>query len=254
MPADPEAMMRPTPLLPANWDVPETFRNRLGTTIGKQRLMEAEGHLLLVVHQPPLPDEKTRRGRLLWRTPAGQWQGSDTGTGPAAVLKHLDEYQAKLEELERAEEAAIVADDYLPLLESLVPLIRAARNLEQVMQDARKTIADDRNLIDFRDRAYELARNFDLLYADAKNGMEIATMKKTEEQTRASQQAALAASRFNLLVAFFFPISVLTGLFGANLRSGFEDVPPPWPLMLLILTGLLCGSLLAIHIQRLSKA
>lgn len=246
--------MRPTPLLPLTWDVPEVFRNRLGSTVGKQRMMEADGHLLLVVHHPPLPDENSRRGRVLWRNPKGEWRGSDTGGGPQAVLKHLDEYQSRLDELERAEEAALIADDYLPLLESLVPLMRAARNLEQVMQDARKAISEDRQLIDFRDRAYELARNLDLLYADAQNGMEIATMRKTEEQARASQQAAIAANRFNLLVAFFFPISVLTGLFGANLRSGFEELPPPWPLITLILAGLLCGTLLAVHIHRLGKA
>ncbi len=94
------------------------------------------------------------------------------------------------------------------------------------MQDARKAISEDRQLIDFRDRAYELARNLDLLYADAQNGMEIAVMRKTEEQTRASQQAALAATRFNLLVAFFFPITVLTGYSGLILNQDSKKCRP----------------------------
>ncbi len=31
-------------LLPASWDLPATFRQRLGDTAGKQRLMQADGH------------------------------------------------------------------------------------------------------------------------------------------------------------------------------------------------------------------
>lgn len=242
------------PLLPLTWNVPEIFRQRLGSTIGKQRTMDAEGHLLLVVHQPPMAGENSRRGRLLWRDPAGNWRGSDTGSGIVAVRKHLEQFAEKIAEYDKAEEAAMNADDYLPLLEGLSPLLRTVRNLEQVMQEARKLVPEDRNLIDFRDQAYELARTADLLYTDAKNGMEVAIVRRAEQQAHASERAAIAAGRFNLLVAFFFPIGTLAGIFGMNVQTGFEDVPPPWPVITLVLVGLACGSMLALHINRVAKS
>ena len=111
--------MAPAPLLPLTWNVPELFRQRLGTTVGKQRTMAADGHLLLVVHLPPAVDERSRRGRLLWRDPAGNWRGSDTGSGIVAVRKHLEQYSELLDTYDKAEEVAVKADDYLPILEGI---------------------------------------------------------------------------------------------------------------------------------------
>jgi len=246
--------MATAPLLPLTWNVPDAFRKRLGTTVGKQRTMEADGNLLLVVHLPPEIGERSRRGRLLWRDPEGNWRGSDTGSGIVAVRKHLEQYDAVLDEYEKAEATAIKADDYLPLLEGLAPLQRATRNLEQVMQEARKLVPDDRHLIDFRDQAYELARTADLLYTDAKNGMDIAVIRRAEQQAISSEKSAVAASRFNLLVAFFFPIGTLAGLLGVNLQNGLESIPPPVPIIGLVLIGLMCGSFLALHINRIGKS
>jgi hypothetical protein len=245
--------MAPPPLLPLTWNVPETFRKRLGTTAGSQRAMQADGHLLLVVHLPPKPNERTRRGRLLWRDTEGKWRCSDTGSGPMAVRKHLEQYEAEIAEYDKAEAAALNANDYLPLMEGLAPLLRSARNLEQVMQEARKLVPDDRNLIDFRDKAYELARNADLLYTDTQHGMEVAMIRRAEEQARASERIAVAANRFNLLVAFFFPIGMLGAVFGVNLQNGLEEIPPPWPIVILVITGILCGLVLAFHVSRASK-
>ena len=39
-----------TTLLPAPWQVPSVFRERMGTQVGRQRSMVADGHLLLVLH------------------------------------------------------------------------------------------------------------------------------------------------------------------------------------------------------------
>jgi hypothetical protein len=241
------------PLLPLTWNVPDVFRQRLGSTIGKQRTMEADGHLLLVVHQPPQAGENTRRGRLLWRDPAGNWRGSDTGSGVVAVRKHLEQFAEVIAEYDKAEEVATKADDYLPLLEGLAPLLRSVRNLEQVMQEARKLVPEDRSLIDFRDQAYELARTADLLYTDAKNGMEVAIVRRAEQQAQSGERAAAAAGRFNLLVAFFFPIGTLAGIFGMTVQTGFEDIAPPWPVITLVLVGLTCGSMLALHINRIAR-
>jgi len=240
-------------LIPATWQVPDIFRKRLGASVGRQRAMQADGHLLLVLHLPPDPDQKNREPRILWRDPQGDWRGTDTGSGTVAVRKHLDQYDAKLDEFEKDEAAATKADDYLPLLEGLAPLLRSIRNLEQVMQDARTMIPDDRDLIDFRDAAYELARNADLLYTDARNGMDVAIIRRAEEQSRAAERTAVAANRFNLLVAFFFPIGILAGVFGVNLKNGLEEIPPPWPIVTLITAGIACGVILALHISATAK-
>jgi len=246
--------MSSTSLVPQNWEVPQIFRKRLGTSYGRQRTMEADGHVLLVVHLPPEPDEKGRRGRLLWRNPQGEWRSSDSGSGLVAVRGHLKQYSDRIDEFEKAEEAATTADAYLPLLEGLAPLARSVRNLEQVMQEARKLAPEDRNLIDFRDQAYELSRNTELLYTDTRNGMEIAVIRRAEQQARAAEASAIAANRFNLLVAFFFPIGMMAGVFGVNLQNGFEEVPPPWPVVTLIVAGIIFGSILAVHINFISKA
>ena len=51
-------------LIPASWDVPEEFRQRLGDEPGRQRVMQADGHLLLILHAPPLADSPVRDGRF----------------------------------------------------------------------------------------------------------------------------------------------------------------------------------------------
>jgi hypothetical protein len=54
-------------LIPAAWQVPDIFRRRLGRRVGKLRVMHAVGHVLLVLHAPPSPDENARTGKLYWR-------------------------------------------------------------------------------------------------------------------------------------------------------------------------------------------
>ena len=68
-------------LLPLDWQVPQVFRDRLGDSPGRQRLMKADGHLLLIAHRPPSPDETGRRGRYFWRDTTGAWRSSDLGHG-----------------------------------------------------------------------------------------------------------------------------------------------------------------------------
>ena len=93
-------------ILPAKWEVPEVFRQRLGDKAGRQRPMVAEGHLLLVLHAPPQPEQNERVGRFFWRSPEGNWVSKDLGTGVNAISKHLDEYQTILSRLDQIEEQA----------------------------------------------------------------------------------------------------------------------------------------------------
>ena len=59
-------------LVPSAWSsLPEEFRDRLGTTVGRQRCMRSEGQLLIVAHLVPEHDEASRRGILFWRDASG---------------------------------------------------------------------------------------------------------------------------------------------------------------------------------------
>src|SRR5689334_22098541 len=69
-------------IIPPTWNLPDAARARLGrTTYGRQRAIFAEGHLLLVLHKPPGPDDTDREGVLFWRNPAGDWQCNRGGPG-----------------------------------------------------------------------------------------------------------------------------------------------------------------------------
>ena len=99
-------------LLPSAWQVPEVFRDRLGESVGRQRTMLEDGHLLLVLHSPPGPDDEAREGRFFWRDTDGAWASTTPGSGHSAINAQLDEYVVILGRLDDQEEAARTADDY----------------------------------------------------------------------------------------------------------------------------------------------
>ncbi|MEC8434092.1 MAG: hypothetical protein VXZ54_14155, partial [Planctomycetota bacterium] len=59
--------------LPKMWEVPDVFRERLGDRSGRQRAMFADGHLLLILHKAPQPNEDQRVAAFFWRQPDGNW-------------------------------------------------------------------------------------------------------------------------------------------------------------------------------------
>jgi hypothetical protein len=240
-------------LLPADWTAPAQLRRRLGNTAGRQRVLEQDGHLLLVLHAPPGADETGRRGRFFWRDPSGTWRAAPKAERVANLEQHLAEYRAAIEKLEQAEDEAREARDYFELLDRLGPLARATRNLYETLQEAREAARDDRQLIVARDQAYELTRRADLLHHDAKNGLDFAVAWQAEQQAESSYQMSVATHRLNLLVAFFFPIATLMTVFGANLRHGFEgwdQANGPLPLLAMLAAGLLCGIFLTGFVTR----
>lgn len=223
-------------LLPAVWNVPQLFRDRLGKQAGRQRVMQDEGHLLIVLHAPPSPEDDHRRGRFFWRQPDGQWSSDAFGSGPGALSKHLDEYTLLLERCEQQDDDAELAEDYFTVISTLAPLKRAARHQHEAMQQARQLCTDDHDLISLRDRTYQIERTAELLYDDAKNGLEFSVARRAEEQARSSRKMASAAHRLNVLAAFFFPIVTVMTIFGANLKHGMEEFY--WPLPFLVCAGL----------------
>ncbi|RIK72453.1 MAG: hypothetical protein DCC67_19260 [Planctomycetota bacterium] len=240
-------------MLPPNWEVPEEFRRRLGEQAGRQRLMQADGHLLLVLHAPPSPDSNVREGRLFWRDPTGRWTPSGASPAQPGLGDLLGQYESAIEQLQADEDEAKTARQYFQLLNRLNPLARTARNLYETIQSAREAASDDRQLLLWRDRAYVIARAADLLHGDAKNALEFAIAERAEQEAESSRRAASAAARLNLLVACFFPVATLAAIFGVNLRHGLESWDrqyAPLPLLAMLVSGLALGLLLMLAINR----
>jgi hypothetical protein len=234
--------------LPPEWQVPEEFVSRLGESAGRQRAMEAEGHLLLVLHQPPAHGARERNGRLFWRRPDGEWHSSTLGDGPQALKRHVAEFAERVDELERQWQAAENAQDYFLLLQTLAPLHRAVRHLHAALQHARELMPDERELINARDRAGEIERALELLHGDARNGLDFTVAHQSEQQSRRMYEMAVSHHRLNLLAALFFPIATLGAAFEilghepAELNKGFF-----WTTLVL---GMACGMILAAAILR----
>jgi hypothetical protein len=212
-----------TPLIPANWtSFPDEFRERLGTTVGRQRCMAIPNQLLIVAHQVPEHDEVSRRGQLFWLDSSGEWRASNGDPGKVALQMHLDRYSKRIDHFEVIEAKAQKADDYLPILDGIVPLVRSTKNLLSTLEEARKEFPKDRSIIDHRDRAYELSRQAELLYEDAKNSMEVAMIRRADEQTMATHQMTVASHRLNLLAAIFFPLATMGSVFGTTLTDNWS--------------------------------
>jgi hypothetical protein len=240
-------------LLPSDWTVPTVFRQRLGESVGRQRVMAADGHLLVVLHAPPDADEPGRRGRFFWRDLEGNWKVAPRAENVSSLADHVAEYRTKIEHIEQQEEAALESSDYFRLLDSLAPLARAARHLQDTLQKARETVPDERRLIVARDDAYEIARRAEILYDDVKNGLEATVARQAEAQAESSHQMAVASYRLNILVALFFPIATLMAIFGTNLDHGFQDLESrygPWVLATLTGVGMLLGVIITLIIVR----
>lgn len=109
---------------------------------------------------------------------------------------------------------------------------------------------NDRDLILCRDRAYDIERAAELLYNEAKNALDFAIARRSEEQAAHSLRMALSAHRLNLLVAFFFPIATLSAVFGVNLAHGYEQQFAPLPFLGVLLLGLGSGLLLKSFVTR----
>ena len=230
--------------LPEMWKVPQVFRNRLGEKAGRQRAMFSDGHLLLVLHEPPKPDETHRNPRLFWRAPDGAWQSNTLGPGIKALRKHIGEYAEAVETLDEAEERAERADDYLDILRQIAPLRRAARNMHGALHEARRLVPEDRDVLLCRDHAYTIERGAELVNGDTQSGLDGAMARRAEEQARHSDQMARAGHRLNRLAATFLPVATIASIFGMNLETGYERAFAPWPFWLALLAGVCLGMLI----------
>lgn len=237
-------------LLPHDWRVPAAFRDRLGDAAGRQRAMAAEGHLLLVLHEPPTPGAADRAAWLFWRDPTGDWRCSPRGVGPQALERHVRAFAERAGELEARWQSAATAADYFSLLRLVAPLHRTVRNLHAALQQARELAPEDRDLINLRDQAGEVERSVELLHGDARNGLDFTVAREAERQADRTREMAVAAHRLNLLAATFFPVATLGAVFGMNLAHGLEGWVTPAHFWAVLGLGLVAGAVTARFIAR----
>lgn len=231
-------------IVPEDWDVPVQIRARFGDSAGRQRAMAANGHLLLVLHQPPGPNDRERDACLVWRSPEGVWKWTSDGTTTNLLKRHILSFASKVEQLENQLQTASCAADYFELLQAITPLHRTCRNLHATLQTARDMFAEDKDVIVARDAAGDLERAFELLYTDAKNGLDFTAAQKAELQSQRGYEMAMSAHRLNLLAALFFPVTAISSIFGMNFPSGLESIPGQWLFWGILGGGFLTGALL----------
>ncbi len=185
--------------------------------------MREEGHLLIILHQLPQPEERKRQAALFWRHPNGQWENSFDDSGSKALWKLMQDFETKLELLDDAEDNSKSALEYHNVLEALTPMLRAARGMHRATQQARDFIKADRDLIILRDKAADIERSAELLMQDAQFGLNFTAAKQAEAQAESARLMAVTAHRLNVLAAWFFPLTALASVFGMQLKHGWEE-------------------------------
>jgi hypothetical protein len=242
-----------SPILPGTWKVPDLFHARLGEQAGRQRMMAAEGHLLLILHRIPEAGESDRESVLFWRDPGGNWKSTGNGAGVAELKAHLDEFSAYLDKMEERMQLPPSSRMYFEILQITAPLLRTVRNMHLALQQAREAVPNDRNILIARDQAGELERGVELLHADAKNGMDYMIARQAEEQAENSEQLLKAGHRLNLLIAIFLPLTALGSAFGMNFKHGLEGIQSPVLFWGTLLLGLVLGVFVKTLLESPSK-
>jgi hypothetical protein len=214
-------------LLPATWAVPEIFRSRLGVKAGRPRTMAHGGHILVIVYAAPAPGEIEHKPAFFWRSPEGDWKSAGEAKGNIHALRGLvDGYAKVVETLEGRLASASTAKAYFDALRELGPMRRAAGGLHKALQEARDA-CNDPDIIALRDKAGEAERVSELLYEDARNGLEFMIASRGEEQAARAHEIERSGHQLNRLAAIFLPVSAICAAFAMKFPSGLEAVQSP---------------------------
>ncbi len=209
-------------VIPESWQVPQRFRQRVGTTAGRQRAMVEGGHLLLILHDVPKAGEDQRSARIFWRAPDGTYKAKESrGDGLPSLKRHVEGFKVAVQELDDRVDRAQQAEAIYQVLRAAAPVARTARNLHKALQEAREGV-DDKEIISLRDAAGEIERSAELVVSDAKNALDYLEAKAAEEQAAFAKKTAEAQHRLNLLAALFFPITAIGSVLGIELTKGLE--------------------------------
>ena len=229
--------------IPSSWELPVEIRERLGDRGGKQRAIVENGHLLLILHKLPQPGVAARESVFFWCDAAGDWKASTKGAGLGALKSHLEEYQREVDDLDAKLDVAQDATDLFLVLESAVPIYRAAKNQQAALQAARDALPDRHEIIALRDTAADIERAAELLEIDARNALNYHIARQNEEQSKLTLDMTRTGHRLNLLAALFLPLTAVTSIFGMGLPSGLEHAPT-WVFWSVLAFGLARGCVL----------
>ncbi len=233
-------------IVPDTWPLPSELKSRVGSRVGRQRLLSAQGHHLMVLHQLPKPHARDRAAAVFWRAPDGGWRCFPGRDAPNTLRDHVDAVAKVLEELDDKVEQAKSATEFLDVIRIARPLQRYTRNMHAVITQLRDALPEDADVLAARDRAYELERLAENIADDSENGTQHTIAQHTEEQATLSERIAKETHRLNLLAAIALPITAITSMFGMNLSNGVEELPPYatfWPVVgLALVIGLLIRS------------
>lgn len=216
--------------IPHNWDVPQIFRDRFGTRAGRQRVMAADGHIMIVLHDLPNADDPdTVNARLYWRKPDGTWksQGS-SATNIAALRAHVETFVAAIDALEHKAAKATRAKDWFDIMHHAAPLHRMVRNQSATLAEARDLVKGDKELIAVRDTAQENERSIDLINHHARAGLDYSIAAAAEDNVKSTEHVVESQHRLNLIAATFLPITAISALLSMNLKHGLENYNAPY--------------------------
>ncbi|TVR42280.1 MAG: hypothetical protein EA402_11980 [Planctomycetota bacterium] len=228
----------------SDWPLPESIHRRLGRhSLGRQRIIHEEDHLLLVLHHPPEPGSLERHGHLILRLPDGCWMADGHEQGLPTLQRLFSSYEELVQllmgEAKQADQALLI----LGLLHRLTPLVRSSDYLRQTLQQAREAVREDRDLIGFRDRADALWRTLSLLQEELHFSLEAIQSAKAEEEVIESRMARENQRKLNLLAAMTFPLMAIAAVFSMYSYAG--GGPGLLSFSAVLVIGLLIGYLLA---------
>lgn len=241
MPKRPEQRI----VVPHNWELPESMRQSIAEVPGTQRAIEAEGHLILILHKLPIAGSSQRELGMFWRSSDGTWKSNELGGGIQALQRHVNEYGNRALELEDMENKAVAADDFFYVRNEIAPVHRAAKNMFAAISRAYEILPTDKGLLICRNLAASVERTTELLKDDVTYGIEYAMAKQAEAQS-------LASHRLNLIAAVFFPILSFAAIFGMNLDHGFEG-KSTWVFWSFVAVGVSLGLIMKVIVFTKTK-
>ncbi len=209
-----------------SWDLPQAIIDRLGTnTYGSQRNIFEEEHLLIILHDIPVNNENEREHKVFLVKPNKEIWCNGISNGEFEMNQLLANYKNIFDQLEEEMETAKEAQKHFAVLERLVPINRAIKNISKTLKEARTITEHNGFILEMRDWADDLQRNYEMLLADSKLALAFRIAQKTEEQVEKSSDALRAQNKLNTLAAFTFPIMSVATIFGMNLQHGLETKP-----------------------------
>ncbi|MDP9603118.1 UNVERIFIED_ORG: hypothetical protein J2W38_002907 [Variovorax paradoxus] len=227
-----------------DWELPAEMQQRLGSSsYGAQRVIHEQGHLMVILHEPPAGTGSERKSAVFLRKPDGTWLHKGNNPGERALGKLIESYRASLATFEVRHEAAENSEALFQILGPLIPLARAASNMQATLQSAREAVPEDAMITDLRDRAVEIVRGLELLLADTRMSLDYRLAHAAEQQARAANEVSRAQHKLNTIAALTFPLMAVGAAFGMNLHSGAENLPG-WAFWAIFGAGLFMGVLL----------